>query len=95
MKLIYFIYFFLNFFFIIKCEDNLYEKVCNSGKINASADNCMVLSLEKKKKCCYLKKEKKCVYVETKDMKNYKDLDCFSNYIKYYYIILYILILIL
>ena len=26
MKLIYFIYFFLNFFFIFKCEDNLYEK---------------------------------------------------------------------
>ncbi len=57
MKLIYFIYFFLNFFFIIKCEDNLYEKVCNSGKINASADNCMVLSLEKKKNVVIQKKK--------------------------------------
>ena len=95
MKHIYFIYLFLNFFFIFKCQENKFEKACTSGKINPSGDNCMVVSLEKNKKCCYLKSENKCIYIEKKHIKNYKNLDCFSNYIKYHFIILYILILIL
>ena len=100
MNKIYFIYFFLYFFLLIKCEEeknSIYEKACTSIKsTEASPENCMVASLEKDYKCCYtiVNDERKCEYIKKKEIKKKENIDCFSNYIKYNFIILYVLILI-
>ena len=96
-----FFYFFLNFFLIFKCEEelnDLYKSACELIKCeDASPENCMVASLEKDYKCCYTieNDKRKCLYIKKKDIKKTDNIDCFSNYIKYNFIILYVLILII
>ena len=100
MNKIYFIYFFLYCFLIFKCkedENQGLKRACESIKsTEASPDNCMVASLQKDYKCCYTieNDERKCIYIEKKNITKTKNIDCFSNYIKYNFIILFVLILI-
>ena len=100
MKIILFVFFILKYFYKIKCqeiEDEL-EKACTNILI-PTPDNCMVASLNKKKKCCYFfdksNDDEYCKYIEIKNVKKKaKDenvkIDCSSNFIQNNLIIIFI-----
>jgi hypothetical protein len=99
MKIIFFVFILIKYFYKIKSEDIDQFAFACTEILKPTPENCMVASLNKTMKCCYFynneNEKESCKYINIKNVKQISKrekvkINCSSNFIQYNLIIIFI-----